>query len=196
MSEKFPPTLVFRYIFCLLFLRSFFLFLGALINWMSLSIIMLVHMSCFSRYQPSNSQPCLIYPTGQLEFINGGWCMSDEATPYYIDMIDQQTLGHLFLLKTFGPKAIPRAGWQVRLFAYVLCVCKVLFLSTRKKVGVNGDGEEFFTHCVIYIYMVLSSNPKTLSRSTRSDIPPAWLRYTRSWAWTRGILDALTTRYP
>ena len=50
----------------------------------------------------------------QLQFINGGWCMSDEAAPFYVDMIDQQTLGSLFLLSTFGPKAIPRTGWQAR----------------------------------------------------------------------------------
>ncbi len=39
--------------------------------------------------------------------------MSDEAAPFYVDMADQQTLGHQFLLSTFGPKAVPRAGWQV-----------------------------------------------------------------------------------
>lgn len=52
-------------------------------------------------------------PPGQLEFINGGWCMSDEAAPYYVDMVDQQTLGHQFLLKNFGADAIPKTGWQV-----------------------------------------------------------------------------------
>jgi len=35
--------------------------------------------------------------------------MSDEATPYYEDIIDQMTLGHKFLLKTFGVK--PKIGW-------------------------------------------------------------------------------------
>lgn len=30
---------------------------------------------------------------GQLQFINGGWCASDEATIYYEDFIDQMAVG-------------------------------------------------------------------------------------------------------
>ena len=45
---------------------------------------------------------------GQLEFINGGWCMHDEASPKWEAMVDQTTRGHQFLLKNFGPKANPR----------------------------------------------------------------------------------------
>jgi alpha-mannosidase len=40
--------------------------------------------------------------TGQLEFVNGGWCMHDEANTHFIDMIDQTTLGHQYILKQFG----------------------------------------------------------------------------------------------
>ena len=48
---------------------------------------------------------------GQLNFINGGYCMHDEAAPSYSDMIDQTTLGHKFLIDEFGFR--PRVGWQI-----------------------------------------------------------------------------------
>jgi alpha-mannosidase len=35
--------------------------------------------------------------TGQLEFVNGGWVMADEATTSYVDVINQITEGHVFL---------------------------------------------------------------------------------------------------
>ncbi|KAJ1689196.1 hypothetical protein LUZ63_013351 [Rhynchospora breviuscula] len=54
--------------------------------------------------------------SGQLEFINGGWCMHDEAATHYIDMIDQTTLGHRLIKKQFGK--IPRAGWQIDPFGH------------------------------------------------------------------------------
>uniref|UniRef100_A0A7N0T7N2 Alpha-mannosidase n=1 Tax=Kalanchoe fedtschenkoi TaxID=63787 RepID=A0A7N0T7N2_KALFE len=54
--------------------------------------------------------------SGQLEFINGGMCMHDEATTYYIDLIDQTTLGHKFIKETFDK--IPRIGWQIDPFGH------------------------------------------------------------------------------
>ncbi|KAL9241822.1 hypothetical protein vseg_015886 [Gypsophila vaccaria] len=54
--------------------------------------------------------------SGQLEFINGGMVMHDEATTHYIDMIDQTTLGHQFLKKEFG--VTPRIGWQIDPFGH------------------------------------------------------------------------------
>ena len=52
----------------------------------------------------------------QLEFVNGGWTQHDEANPYYVDMIDQTTLGHRFLLEQFD--YVPRIGWQIDPFGH------------------------------------------------------------------------------
>ena len=54
----------------------------------------------------------------QLEFINGGWCMHDEASPYYVEMIDQTTRGHQWLKKNLGDKASPRATWSIDPFGH------------------------------------------------------------------------------
>ena len=54
----------------------------------------------------------------QLEFINGAWCMHDEASPLWTAMVDQTTRGHQFLLKNFGPEAAPRGTWQIDPFGH------------------------------------------------------------------------------
>ena len=53
---------------------------------------------------------------GQLELINGGWAMHDEACPTYEDMINNMMIGHDFILNEFGVK--PRIGWQVDPFGH------------------------------------------------------------------------------
>jgi len=52
----------------------------------------------------------------QLNFVNGGWCMHDEAATHYMGMIDQTTLGHRFLKKELG--VIPKVGWQLDPFGH------------------------------------------------------------------------------
>ena len=52
----------------------------------------------------------------QLQFVNGGWCMNDEAGAYYEDIIDQMTIGHQFLLHEFD--YIPTIGWHIDPFGH------------------------------------------------------------------------------
>lgn len=52
----------------------------------------------------------------QLGFVNGGWCMHDEAATHFIGMIDQTTLGHQFLKRELG--VIPKVGWQLDPFGH------------------------------------------------------------------------------
>lgn len=42
--------------------------------------------------------------------------MHDEAAPHYIDMIDQTTLGHRFIIREFN--VTPRIGWQIDPFGH------------------------------------------------------------------------------
>lgn len=52
----------------------------------------------------------------QLSFVNGGWCMHDEAATHFIGMIDQMTTGHAFLNRELG--YIPKVGWQLDPFGH------------------------------------------------------------------------------
>uniref|UniRef100_A0A1I8FAC3 Alpha-mann_mid domain-containing protein n=1 Tax=Macrostomum lignano TaxID=282301 RepID=A0A1I8FAC3_9PLAT len=72
-----------------------------------------VEMAFFYRWwrEQSNStrdQVRQLVANGQLHFAQGGWCMNDEATTHYADIVDQQTLGMRFLNDTFGDCARPR----------------------------------------------------------------------------------------
>ncbi|KAK7395993.1 hypothetical protein VNO78_16658 [Psophocarpus tetragonolobus] len=80
-----------------------------------------VEMAFFQRWWRQQSKAMKIkvkelVNLGQLEFINGGMCMHDEATPHYIDLIDQTTLGHQFIKEEFGK--VPRVGWQIDPFGH------------------------------------------------------------------------------
>ncbi|KAJ4810161.1 Alpha-mannosidase [Rhynchospora pubera] len=80
-----------------------------------------VEQAFFQRWwrQQSNAVKDLVrrfVKSGQLEFINGGMCMHDEATVHYIDMMDQTTLGHRFLKVEF--EIVPKIGWQIDPFGH------------------------------------------------------------------------------
>ncbi|KAF0718247.1 Aste57867_1816 [Aphanomyces stellatus] len=68
----------------------------------------------------------------QLEFTNGGWCQHDEATTYFVDMIDQMTLGHRFLKAEFN--VTPTIGWQIDTFGHSSTQASLL----AAKLGFDG----------------------------------------------------------
>ncbi|KAK4410705.1 putative alpha-mannosidase [Sesamum angolense] len=80
-----------------------------------------VEQAFFQRWWRQQSEAVkkivqLLVSSGQLELINGGWCMHDEAATHYIDMIDQTTLGHKFIKEQFN--VTPRIGWQIDPFGH------------------------------------------------------------------------------
>ncbi|KAI4375413.1 hypothetical protein MLD38_013285 [Melastoma candidum] len=80
-----------------------------------------VEMAFFQRWWRQQSPVKMkrvkeLVKNGQLEFINGGMCMHDEATSHYIDLIDQTTLGHRFIKDVFNQ--VPRVGWQIDPFGH------------------------------------------------------------------------------
>ena len=54
----------------------------------------------------------------QLEFVNAGWCMNDEAITHYNAIIDQMTVGLRFVEENFGPEARPRIAWHIDPFGH------------------------------------------------------------------------------
>ncbi|CAG2110952.1 unnamed protein product, partial [Medioppia subpectinata] len=82
-----------------------------------------VETSFFSRWFNEQNQTIqnrvhLLVNRGQLEFISGGWSMNDEAAAHYSAIIDQMTVGHRWLNRTFGECGIPRIGWQIDPFGH------------------------------------------------------------------------------
>ncbi|XP_063997381.1 lysosomal alpha-mannosidase, partial [Pogoniulus pusillus] len=55
---------------------------------------------------------------GRLEFVGGGWCMSDEATTHYAAGIEQLALGRRFLRHHLGACGTPRVAWQIDPFGH------------------------------------------------------------------------------
>lgn len=82
-----------------------------------------VEMAFFSRWwneqtEAKKAQVRQLVANRQLVFVNGGWCMNDEAVPTYWGIIDQMTLGHQFILHEFGEAAAPKSAWSIDPFGH------------------------------------------------------------------------------
>jgi len=80
-----------------------------------------VEIAFFERWWREQSETTktdvkALVASGQLEFINGGWCMNDEASTHYSAIIDQMARGHSFLKENFG--VVPRIGWHIDPFGH------------------------------------------------------------------------------
>lgn len=62
-------------------------------------------------------------------------CMHDEAAPHYIDMIDQTTLGHRFIIREFN--VTPRIGWQIDPFGHSAVQAYLLGAEVRSSLFWN-----------------------------------------------------------
>ena len=84
---------------------------------------MFVETGFFARWwdqQPTKKKDLTkrLVAEGRLEFVNGGWCMHDEASPFYVEMIDQTTRGHQFLNANFGEHGRPKGTWSIDPFGH------------------------------------------------------------------------------
>jgi hypothetical protein len=82
-----------------------------------------VEMAYFSRWwrdQDAEKQEEVrtLVKEGRLQFANGGWASNDEATPTFVDIIDQHTLGTTLIANLFGSLYVPTVGWQMDPFGH------------------------------------------------------------------------------
>jgi alpha-mannosidase II len=52
----------------------------------------------------------------RLEFVTGGWVMTDEASPHINEIIHSMTEGHTWLMDNLGVK--PKVGWAIDPFGH------------------------------------------------------------------------------
>lgn len=75
-----------------------------------------VEVSFFARWWKEQTparkaQVLALVERHQLEFVNGGWVMADEACPTYENLVDALTLGHKFLQRELNIST--RIGWHI-----------------------------------------------------------------------------------
>eukprot|EP00035_Acanthoeca_spectabilis_P014256 m.271234 g.271234 ORF g.271234 m.271234 type:complete len:1102 (+) comp16089_c0_seq11:51-3356(+) len=80
----------------------------------------------------SQQQVYGLFQSGQLEFVNGGWCMADDASPSTDGWIDQVTLGHRYIFDTLNG-TIPKYAWHIDPFGL-----SASYANWFKEMGYSG----------------------------------------------------------
>lgn len=82
-----------------------------------------VEIAFFSMWWEKQSEPTKqlvrrLVAEGQLDFSNGGWCMPDEASPTYHDLLSNMQKGLRLIEREFGQDARPRVAWSIDPFGH------------------------------------------------------------------------------
>ena len=112
------------------------------------NIIIFIRDSITSSLSPSPLSPPLqvrklVTETHQLEFINAGWCMNDEAATDYNAIIDQMSIGLRFVEENFGPTARPRVGWHIDPFGHSAEMATLQALVREMSVNFVSSNDNF-----------------------------------------------------
>ena len=75
-----------------------------------------VEQAFFQRWVEEQTEEKLqsvrqLVASGQLEFINGGFSMHDEACPTFVDMLDNTHIGNRLIFEQFG--VVPKTTWSI-----------------------------------------------------------------------------------
>ena len=90
---------------------------------------MYVEIAFFSRWwrranDLQRNQVVGFLKSGQFKFVNGGWVSNDEATATFVDILDQHTLGAIWITSMFGSEFSPSIGFQADPFGHSLFQAK------------------------------------------------------------------------
>lgn len=110
----------------------------------------------------------LVTETHQLEFINAGWCMNDEAATDYNAIIDQMSIGLRFVEENFGPTARPRVGWHIDPFGHSAQMATLHALVMR--INYNYEGSMYCNVCMCELTIQFCSFVLLLAGRVRVDL--------------------------
>jgi alpha-mannosidase II len=78
--------------------------------------------------------------SGRLEFVTGGWTMTDEASPHLNEILHSMTEGHIWLMDNLGVK--PTVGWAIDPFGHSSVIPYLASLLQLDAIVINRVHKE------------------------------------------------------